>query len=119
MGFHALGCAGDVSPRMRWEGTDYEIGNPHTGAGRRLLPEQRFKSMMEVAGKELASKAIELVNGGSEEPFAGPLSATVATVELPLRPAALAGASRSRRVAAAESPPRTLGRAHESEAPGR
>ena len=84
MGFHALGCAGDVSPRMRWEGTDYEIGNPHTGAGRRLLPEQRFKSMMEVAGKELASKAIELVNGGSEEPFAGPLSATVATVELPL-----------------------------------
>ena len=86
MGFHALGCAGDVSPRMRWEGTDYEIGNPHTGAGRRLLPERTFKTMMEVAGKELASKAIALVNGGGAEPFAGPLSTTVATVELPLSP---------------------------------
>ena len=86
MGFHALGCAGDVSPRMRWEGTDYEIGNPHTGAGRRLLPERTFKTMMEVAGKELASKATGLVNGGGAEPFAGPLSATVATVELPLSP---------------------------------
>ena len=86
MGFHALGCAGDVSPRMRWDGTDYEIGNPHTGAGRRLLPESTFKNMMEVAGKELASKAIELVKGGSGEPFAGPLSADVAAVELALSP---------------------------------
>ena len=86
MGFHALGCAGDVSPRMRWDGTDYEIGNPHTGAGRRLLPESTFKNMMEVAGKELASKAIELVKDGSGEPFAGPLSADVAAVELALSP---------------------------------
>lgn len=86
MGFHALGCAGDVSPRMRWDGTDYEIGNPHTGAGRRLLPEPTFKNMMEVAGKELAGKAIELVKGGSEEPFAGPLFADVATVDLALSP---------------------------------
>ncbi len=86
MGFHALGCAGDVSPRMRWDGTDYEIGNPHTGAGRRLLPEATFKNMMETAGKELASKAIELVNEGSEEPFVGRLSTCVATVELALGP---------------------------------
>ncbi len=86
MGFHALGCAGDVSPRMRWDGTDYEIGNPHTGAGRRLLPESAFKAMMEFAGRELASKAIALVKGGSGEPFAGPLSAAVATVELALSP---------------------------------
>ena len=86
MGFHTLGCAGDVSPRMRWDGTDYEIGNPHTGAGRRLLPEPVFKNMMEVAGKELASKAIELVKEGSAEPFAGPLSADVAAVDLALSP---------------------------------
>ena len=86
MGFHVLGCAGDVSPRMRWEGTDYEIGNPHTGAGRRLLPEPAFKRMMEFAGRELAGKAIALVNEGSGQPFAGPLFADVATVELPLSP---------------------------------
>ena len=60
MAFHALGCAGDISPRMRWKGTSYEIGNPHSGAGRHLLPESKSKQFMEDAGKELASIAIAL-----------------------------------------------------------
>ena len=119
MGFHALGCAGDVSPRMRWDGTDYEIGNPHTGAGRRLLPEPAFKNMMEVAGKELASKAIELVKGRQRGTLRRPALRRCCGRGACLGPAALAGAGRGRRVAAVQSPPRQLGRAHASEAPGR
>ena len=42
--------------------------------------------MMEVAGRELASKAVALVNEGTGKPFSGPLSAAVATVELALSP---------------------------------
>ena len=86
MGFHALGCAGDVSPRSRWDGTGYEIGNPHTGAGRRTSSEMENKRQMEAAGKALAEIAGGVVSSGAGERFTGPITATLETLELPLQP---------------------------------
>jgi hypothetical protein len=85
MAFHVLGCAGDISPRMRWQGTSYEIGNPHTGAGRHLLPESQSKQFMETAGKELASIAISLTHAQTVPISPMVISTQISEIQLPLQ----------------------------------
>ena len=85
MGFHVVGCAGDVSPRSRWAGTGYEMGNPHTGAGRRTTPEVDNKLQMVDAGKALAEFAARVVSGDCEPAFAGPMRVSTQTLDLPLQ----------------------------------
>ncbi|MBL10262.1 MAG: hypothetical protein CL402_07085 [Acidiferrobacteraceae bacterium] len=85
MAFHVLGCAGDVSPRARWNNTDYEIGNPHSGVGRRLLPEKQSKIFMSNIGKELASIAITCVKKQSPSLSTIVLRGAKRTIALPLQ----------------------------------
>ena len=85
MAFHVLGCAGDISPRMRWQGTSYEIGNPHTGAGRHLLPESQSKQFMEAAGKELASIAISLTRAQTVPISPMVISTQISEIQLPMQ----------------------------------
>ena len=85
MGFHAVGCAGDVSPRSRWSNPDYEMGNPHTGEGRRTSTETENKRQMIAAGQELAAVAKRIVTERVASPVTGPLSALLETVEIPLQ----------------------------------
>ena len=85
MAFHVLGCAGDVAPRARWDSTDYEIGNPHSGFGRRLLPEKQSKSFMDNIGKELASIAIKCVKKKNSSLSSIVLRGVKRTIDLPLQ----------------------------------
>ncbi|MBO68813.1 MAG: hypothetical protein CL398_10950 [Acidiferrobacteraceae bacterium] len=85
MAFHVLGCAGDVAPRARWANTDYEIGNPHSGAGRRLLPEIQSKNFMSNIGKELASIATSCVHRASSPLASISLHTIKRNIPLPLQ----------------------------------